>query len=156
MAVGLLAQLPAVNALGPQQLSVKRHMPQGKPFPHAPPNSVAAGLLNAYLRQHTPSLELLPDGLSWKPFWGSSTSVALLHWLGPKPEAARCMQCYLAHRAAGPDWARAGRCPCSRVPYKQLLQQAPDNGRMYAQALEAYESYLGHAGVVAVGSSSAW
>ena len=98
----------------------------------------AAGLLNAYLRERTAALEVLPDGLSWKAYWGDAPpSAQLLHWLGPKPAHARCWQCWVANRARGSGWASA--CACTRVAFKALFQQAP--GGMYVKALELYEGY---------------
>lgn len=31
---------------------------------------------------------LLPDRFNWKPYWGVNQDAAILHWHGPKPEAA--------------------------------------------------------------------
>ena len=110
----------------------------------------AAGLINGFLRAHSPALEVLPDALSWKPYWGRPTSEAplsslfggtlLLHWLGPKPAHAKCMRCYLQNRSKGSAWGVG--CGCSRVPFKSLFQLSFDKGELYWQALAAYEGYL--------------
>jgi hypothetical protein len=104
------------------------------------PPWLPAGLINAYLREHTPALEVLPDTLSWKAYWGGHPGATLLHWLGPKPAHARCMRCYQANKHRGSAWSEA--CPCTRVPFKSMFQLSPDGGRMYGDALDAFESYL--------------
>ncbi|GAB4820965.1 hypothetical protein N2152v2_008011 [Parachlorella kessleri] len=114
-------------------------------------SAVSLGLINGFLRAHSPALEVLPDTLSWKPYWGRpapeasllslSGGTLLLHWLGPKPAHARCMCCYQQNRSSwGSAWGVG--CGCSRVPFKSIFQMSPDKGQLYWQALAAYEGYL--------------